>query len=202
MPAKCFHALRFRLSFCRESSPCCPFEAQADMGQQRSHAQLRIRGHCADREGSTWHRIWHQCQLLKKLLCHFIAHGIRYKHNDAFPHTADVCAVKCNLPFGLECRQIAGQALAPMHRQRVKGSCWCTHFPLTIAASQCPASVRSAHSSNRTCGRRYQSATRYLYTAQPMRQCHPPAQSAALPEWCRRLPKRLYCSARAGLEPK
>ena len=93
---------------------------QADMGQQRSHAQLRIGRHCADRRGQLGIAFGIQCQLFKKLLRDFIAHGIGYEHNDAFPHTADVCTVKCNLSLRLECCQVAGQALAPMHRQRVK----------------------------------------------------------------------------------
>ena len=93
---------------------------QTDMRQQCCHAELCIGGHCADSRGQLCRAFCIHRQRFKKLLCHFVPHGIRDKHHHALPCPTDILAVKMGLTLRLEGGQIVGQALAPTHRQWIE----------------------------------------------------------------------------------
>ena len=93
---------------------------KTDMGQQRSHAKLSIRGHRTDRRGQLCTALGIHGKLFKQLLAYLVAHGVRDKHHHTLPCSTDIPAVKMGLPLCLEGGQLAGKALAPAHRQRIK----------------------------------------------------------------------------------
>ena len=90
------------------------------MRQQCRHAELGIGGHCADSRGQLCRAFCIHRQLFKKLLSHFVPHGIRNKHHHALPCATDILAVKMGLTLCLEGGQIMGQTLAPAHSQRIE----------------------------------------------------------------------------------